>query len=159
MSRTYVRGAAVMALGAVALTIASPAVASSCSNPVFESAAIAAVTQRNKAIGEAYLENYASAKADAFNGWRTVIEAPVPCNSQLKNVRTHLLHHLGALWLSYAARAAGDVTSGLALLVAASKEAVLANAAVSSATSLVSHTAPRGSRVTDAVTGMKPRLR
>jgi hypothetical protein len=57
----------------------------------------------------------------------------VPCSSHLRDVRTHLLRKLGALWLSYAARAAGDITSGLALLVAASKEAALAKTALSDA--------------------------
>jgi len=134
MSRFDIRGVAVLSLAAVALITASPAVAAGCSDPGFESAAIAALGQRNKAIGQAYLDNYASAKADAFVGWRTVIEAPVPCDSRLRNVRRHLLRHLGALWLSYAARAAGDIDYGLAFLVAASREAALANAAVASAT-------------------------
>ena len=120
-----------LALGAAVLTIASPASATSCSDSVFENAALAALAQRNRAIGEAYVEKYASAKADAFVGWRTVIDAPVPCNSKLRDVRTHLVRNLGALWLSYAARAAGDTTAGIALLVAASKEAALANTAVS----------------------------
>jgi hypothetical protein len=57
-----------------------------------------------------------------------VIAAPLPCNAHLQELRTHLRRNLGALWLSYAARAAGDITDGLALLVAASEEAVLANA-------------------------------
>jgi hypothetical protein len=146
VSRFDVRSVAVLALGAVALTTASPAVASNCSNSVFENAAIAALGQRNKAIGQAYLENYTSAKADAYIGWRTVIEAPEPCDSRLRNVRRHLLRHLGALWLSYAARAAGDIDYGLAFLVAASREAALTNAAVASATSLVSDAGPPGSR-------------
>jgi hypothetical protein len=131
MNRFGVRGVAVLALGAVELTMASPTSATHCSNPAFENAAIAGLTQRNKAIDRAYVENYASAKANAFIGWRMVISAPVPCDPQLRIVRTHLLRNLGALWLSYAARAAGDITDGLALLVAASKEAVLANTAVS----------------------------
>jgi len=131
VNRFDVRGAAVLALGAAVLTIASPASATSCSDSVFENAALAALAQRNRAIGEAYVEKYASAKADAFVGWRTVIDAPVPCNSKLRDVRTHLVRNLGALWLSYAARAAGDTTAGIALLVAASKEAALANTAVS----------------------------
>ena len=131
MDSFNIRGVAVLALGAVLLPIASPAAATRCSDPVFENAAIAAVGQRNKAIAEAYVENYASAKADALVAWRTVIEAPVPCNSQLRDVRTHFIRHLGALWLSYAARAAGDVTTGLDLLVAASKEGALVDTAVS----------------------------
>jgi hypothetical protein len=125
---------AVLALGAVALmlAIADSAGAASCNDLVFENAAIAAVVQRNKAIGEAFVENYASARGDAFVGWRTVIGAPLPCIWKLRYVRTHLLSNLGDLWLSYAAMAAGDMTDGLALLVAASREAALANAAVSS---------------------------
>jgi hypothetical protein len=130
MDRFNIRGVAVLAVGAVLLPIASPAAATRCGDPVFEDAAIAALAQRNKAINQAYVENYASAKAHAFIGWRTVIAAPMPCNPHLRELRTHLIRHLGALWLSYAARAAGDITDGLALLVAASEEAVLANAAV-----------------------------
>jgi hypothetical protein len=133
MSRFDGRGVAVVALGAVVLTTASPAAAARCSDAVFGSAAIDALAQRNKAIGHAYAENYASAKADVLVGWRTLIAARVPCDSHLRDARTHLLRNLGALWLSYAARAAGDTISGLALLVAASREAVLANAAVSRA--------------------------
>jgi len=129
-----IRRVAVVALGVVALTSPSPAAASSCSDRLFAGAALAALAQRNEAISEAYLENYASAKADAFVGWRAVIGARVPCDLQLRKVRAHLLRNLGALWLSYAARAAGDVDGGLALLVAASKEAVLADAVVSVAT-------------------------
>ena len=131
MNRFDVRSVAVLALGTVMLAVASPAAAISCSDRAFENAALAAVGQRNKAIDKAYVENYAAAKAEAFVGWRTVVDGPLPCTSQLQGVRTHLLRNLGALWLSYAARAAGDLTDGLALLVAASKEAVLANAAVS----------------------------
>ena len=123
---------ATLGLAAVLLTIGSSAAGTGCSNPVFENTALAALGQREKAIGEAYVENYASAKADAFVGWRTMIGGPVPCNSTLRYVRTHLIRNLGALWLSYAAMAAGDTSSGLALLVAASEEAALANGALSS---------------------------
>ena len=136
---------AVLGLGAMVVTIASPAAASTCSDPVFENAALAALGQREKAIGEAYVENYVSAKADAFVGWRTMIGGPMPCNSTLRYVRAHLIRNLGALWLSYAAMAAGDTTSGLALLVAASKEAALANGALSSLRPYASRRSPAGS--------------
>jgi hypothetical protein len=121
---------AVLGLGAMVVTIASPATASTCSDPVFENAALAALAHRNRAISDAYVGDYASAKADVFIGWRVTIDARVPCNLQLQEVRKHLLRNLGALWLGYAAMAAGDVTDGLAFLVAASKEAALANVAV-----------------------------
>jgi hypothetical protein len=136
---------ATFGLAAVLLTGGSPAAGTSCNDPVFENGALAALGQREKAIGEAYVENYASAKADAFVGWRTVIDGPVPCNSALRNVRPHLIRNLGALWLSYAAMAAGDTTSGLALLVAASKEAALANGALSSLRPYASRRSPAGS--------------
>jgi hypothetical protein len=110
---------------------APPAVAAGCSNPDFEHAAIAALAERNKAIGNAYVGDYAAAKAAAFAGWRTVTRVRVPCNVQLREVRKHLLRNLGILWLLYGAMAVGDITDGVALLVAASKEAGLANAAVS----------------------------
>jgi hypothetical protein len=141
---------AVLALGALVATTASPAAASTCSDPVFENAALAALAQRNQAIGDAYAGDYASAKADVFIGWRVTIDARRPCNLQLRTLRKHLLGNLGALWLSYAAMAAGDLTDGLAFLVAASKEAVLANAAVASLVST--------RRVTGAVTRAQPRL-
>jgi hypothetical protein len=62
MNRFNIRGVTVLALGAVLLPITSPAAATRCSDPVFENAAIAALAQRNKAIGQAYVENYAAAK-------------------------------------------------------------------------------------------------
>jgi hypothetical protein len=109
----------------VCLTIAPATSAAGCRNLAFEKAAVAAIAQRTRAIGEAYVENYVSAKAEIFIGWRTMMNAPVPCNSQLRKARTHLVRHLGALWLSYTAMAAGDTFDGLALLVTAAKEAHL----------------------------------
>jgi hypothetical protein len=105
------------------LTSATAASAAVCRDTAFQKAAVTAVAQRTKAIGEAYLENYASAKADAFTGWRTMMNGPVPCSLRLREARTHLLRNLGALWLSYTAMAAGDITDGLAFLVVAAKEA------------------------------------
>jgi hypothetical protein len=116
---------ALLAVGAV-LTSSMIAPASSvatCSDLGFENAAVAALAQRTEAIDDAYLEQYRAAKADAFAGWRKTINAPGPCSSQLLGVRRHLARNLSALWLSYAAMAAGDATDGLSFLVAASKEA------------------------------------
>jgi hypothetical protein len=116
---------ALLALGAVfVLSCFAPAVsAAGCNNPVFESAGAAALALRTEAIGDAYVGNFASAKADAFRGWRTLIKAPAPCTLQMRKARGHLIRNLGALWLSYTAMAAGDTPDGLSLLVAASKEA------------------------------------
>jgi hypothetical protein len=121
---------AVLALSAsgavfVFLTIAPAASAAGCGNLAFEKAAVAAIAQRTKAIGEAYVENYASAKAEVFIAWRTMMNALVPCNSRLRKARTHLARSLGALWLSYTAMAAGDTFDGLVLLLTAAKEAHL----------------------------------
>jgi hypothetical protein len=107
----------------VLFPIAPALSAAGCSNPVFKNAGVAALAQREQAIGDAYVGNYESAKGHAFIGWRKLIKVPAPCDAHMRTVRTHLVRNLGALWLSYTAMAAGDSIDGLSLLVSASKEA------------------------------------
>jgi hypothetical protein len=121
--------ATLVAAGAVAAgAIAPVASAVACSDPSFDKARLAAVGHRKNAIDAAYVDNYALAAADALIGWRTISNARVPCNSQLRNVRTHFLRNLGDLWRSYTAMAADDIVDGLFWLASASKEAARANA-------------------------------
>jgi hypothetical protein len=113
-------------------TLASAASAAGCSDLVFRNAVVVAIEQREHAIDEAYIANYASAKADAFVAWRTLMNAPVPCASLLRSVRMYLVRNMGAVWLSYAAMAAGDVTGAVFLLVIASKDGAIASAELAS---------------------------
>jgi hypothetical protein len=120
--------ATLVAAGTVAAGAIPPvASAGACSNPSFAKAELAAVVQRKNAIGAAYVQHYALAAAEVFIGWRTMVDARMPCDPRLRTVRRHFLRNLGDLWRSYTAMAAGDMVDGLSWLASASKEAARAN--------------------------------